>query len=60
MNSIKTLFYFTLVLTNIICFYSCEDEIIGIVYNDSDMDGIYDAIDNCPQTPNSNQIDRDN
>ncbi|MGB1349657.1 MAG: choice-of-anchor B family protein [Flavobacteriaceae bacterium] len=60
MNSIKTLFYFTLVLTNIICFYSCEDEIIGIVYNDSDMDGIYDAIDNCPQTPNSNQIDSDN
>lgn len=60
MNSIKTVFYFTLVLTNIICFYSCEDEIIGIVYNDADLDGIYDAIDNCPQTPNSNQIDSDN
>ena len=60
MNLIKTVFYFTLVLTNIICFYSCEDEIIGIVYDDSDLDGIYDAIDNCPQTPNSNQIDSDN
>jgi len=60
MNFIKTAFYFTLVLTNIIYLYSCENEIIGIVYNDSDMDGIYDAIDNCPQTPNSNQIDSDN
>ena len=60
MNLIKTVFYFTLVLTNIIYLYSCEDETIGIVYSDSDMDGIYDAIDNCPQTPNSNQIDSDN
>ena len=59
MHSIKNVFYFTLVLTNIICFCSCEDEIIGIVYDDSDLDGIYDAIDNCPQTPNSNQIDSD-
>ena len=60
MNLIKTVFYLTLVLTNIIYLYSCEDETIGIVYSDSDMDGIYDAIDNCPQTPNSNQIDSDN
>ena len=60
MNLIKTLIYFTLVVTNIIFFYSCEDEIIGIIYNDTDIDGIYDAIDNCPQTPNSNQIDSDN
>ena len=59
MNLIKTVFYLTLVLTNIIYLYSCEDETIGIVYSDSDMDGIYDAIDNCPQTPNSNQIDSD-
>ena len=60
MYLIKTVFYFTLALTNIICFCSCEDETIGIVYDDSDLDGIYDAIDNCPQTPNSNQIDSDN
>ena len=59
MNLVKTVFYFTLVLTNIICLHSCEDEIIGVVYNDSDMDGIYDAIDNCPQIPNANQIDSD-
>ena len=41
-------------------FLCCENEIIGITYPDSDLDGLYDDIDNCPQTYNPNQLDIDN
>lgn len=38
---------------------SCDDEIIGVTYPDSDQDGFYDGIDNCPQVFNPEQLDID-
>lgn len=38
---------------------SCDDETIGVTYPDSDQDGFYDGIDNCPQVFNPEQLDID-
>lgn len=39
---------------------NCENEAVGVSYSDTDGDGIYDAIDNCPSTANIDQVDSDN
>ena len=39
---------------------NCENEAVGVSYSDTDGDGIYDAIDNCPSTSNIDQVDSDN
>ena len=41
-------------------FFNCNNEPIGNTYSDIDLDGIYDAIDNCPENANSDQLDSDN
>ncbi len=54
---IASLLYISITFVSL---HSCENETIGIVYSDSDFDGIYDAIDNCPQISNPDQLDSDN
>lgn len=53
---------FTFIL--LLCFTGlllhCENEAVGVSYSDTDGDGIYDAIDNCPSTANIDQVDSDN
>lgn len=39
---------------------NCENEAVGVSYSDTDGDGIYDTIDNCPSTSNIDQVDSDN
>ena len=41
-------------------FFNCNNEPVGNTYSDIDLDGIYDAIDNCPENANSDQLDSDN
>ena len=41
-------------------FFNCNNEPIGNTFSDIDLDGIYDAIDNCPENANSDQLDSDN
>ena len=41
-------------------FFSCENETIGPTYTDTDGDGLFDTIDNCPTVANADQEDDDN
>ena len=41
----------------LICFSKCKDEPIDVIFTDSDNDGIYDVIDNCPYISNPGQED---
>ena len=44
------------------CFFilfNCENEPIGVVYSDTDGDGINDSVDNCVNLANPNQEDAD-
>ena len=38
---------------------NCENEAVGNTFSDSDGDGVYDAMDNCPLAANPNQEDSD-
>ena len=40
--------------------FSCENETIGLTYTDTDGDGLFDTIDNCPTVANADQEDSDN
>ena len=40
--------------------FSCENETIGLIYSDTDGDGLFDSIDNCPTVANADQEDDDN
>ena len=58
----KSISYFlTLFIVNIILLSCSSNDNEGpIVTADADNDGIIDAIDNCPETSNTNQNDKDN
>jgi len=53
-------FTFILLLSFTGLLLHCENEAVGVSYSDTDGDGIYDAIDNCPSTANVDQVDSDN
>lgn len=53
-------FTFILLLSFTGLLLHCENEAVGVSYSDTDGDGIYDAIDNCPSTANIDQVDSDN
>ena len=58
MNHNKTIFLSILVsLSGLLL--NCENEPVGITFTDSDGDGVYDAVDNCPLAANPNQEDSD-
>ena len=46
-----------ILLLLLICFSNCKDEPIDGTFTDSDNDGIYDVIDNCPYISNPGQED---
>ena len=46
-----------ILLLLLICFSNCKDEPIDGTFTDSDNDGIYNVIDNCPYISNPGQAD---
>ena len=46
-----------ILLLALICFSNCKDEPLDSSFTDSDNDGIYDLIDNCPYISNPGQAD---
>ena len=60
MHFTTKIFAFILFLSFTGLLLNCENEAVGVSYSDTDGDGIYDAIDNCPSTANIDQVDSDN
>jgi choice-of-anchor B domain-containing protein len=60
MSFIKKFTLLLVLITNANLMVGCDSEFIQVGAIDTDLDGIYDGYDNCPELANPNQEDSDN